>query len=216
MARRSRLAPQVALKVVPVSLAQACEFVTEHHRHHRRLKIHKFSVGVARVDDGQLVGVAIVARPAATGLDDGHTLEVSRTCTDGTANANSMLYGAAWRAAKAMGYQRLVTYTQAGESGASLRGAGWSILAHRPPRGGWNMPKRPRVDHHQTQIPRTLWMIGGCNETQPVKPASCNETRCAAPGCSTVINQPATGRKRLHCSPACRVRAHRARRLSVA
>lgn len=214
--RTGKLTPQVPLKVVPVSLNEACAFVTEHHRHHRRLKIHKFSVGVAREDSDQLVGVAIIARPAATGLDDGHTLEVARTCTDGTPNANSMLYGAAWRAAKAMGYRRLVTYTQDGESGASLRGAGWSVAAIRQPRGGWDMPGRPRADHHQTHIARTLWSIGTCNETQPADGRLRNETRCAAPGCDALIEQPATGRKRLHCSPACRVRAHRARHSSVA
>ncbi|SKQ84556.1 Uncharacterised protein [Mycobacteroides abscessus subsp. massiliense] len=214
--RKGKRAPQVPLKVVPVSLNEACAFVTEHHRHHRRLKIHKFSVGVAREDSDQVVGVAIIARPAATGLDDGRTLEVARTCTDGTPNANSMLYGAAWRAAKAMGYRRLVTYTQDGESGASLRAAGWSVAAIRQPRGGWDMPGRPRADHHQTHVARTLWSIGTRNETQPAGGGLRNETRCAAPGCDALIEQPTTGRKRLHCSPACRVRAHRARRSSVA
>ena len=39
--------------------------------------------------------------------DDGTTIEVTRVCTDGTANACSLLYGAMWRAAKALGYLRL-------------------------------------------------------------------------------------------------------------
>lgn len=213
----TRKRDQVPLVVVPVSLAQAGEFITRYHRHHRRLKAHKFSVGVARRDTRELVGVAIIARPAARAFDDGRTLEVARTCTDGTPNANSMLYGAAWRAAKAMGFEKLLTYTQEGESGASLRGAGWSVLAHRKPRGGWDMPGRPREDSHQTHIARTLWSIGGCNETPPTEPEPRNETRCSAPGCDAVIEQPATGRRRRHCSPACRVRAHRAaRRMSVA
>ncbi|MGN9796199.1 XF1762 family protein [Streptomyces sp. OZ13] len=59
-------------------------------------------------------------RPSTTA----RPLEVTRTATDGTRNANSLLYGAAWRAAKALGYTRLITYTQASETGASLRGTG--------------------------------------------------------------------------------------------
>ncbi|MEV5878084.1 XF1762 family protein [Streptomyces sp. NPDC052101] len=101
--------------------------------------------------------MAIVGRPVARHLDDGTTLEVTRTASDGTPNANSLLYGAAWRAAKALGYRRLVTYTQEGESGASLRGAGWRLIANRPPRAGWHTPSRPRTDHGTDRIARFLW-----------------------------------------------------------
>ena len=82
---------------------------------------------------------------------------MNRTATDGTKNANSMLYGAAWRVAAGLGYQRLITYTQAGESGASLRGAGWRVVAERKERKGWSVPSRPREDHGVDTIPRTLW-----------------------------------------------------------
>lgn len=88
-------------------------------------------------DDSQLVGVATVGRPVARAYDDGLTLEVNRTCTTGEPNVNSMLYGAAWRAAKALGYRRLITYTQAGESGVSLRAAGWRVVAERAGRPSW-------------------------------------------------------------------------------
>ena len=214
-----------ALRVVPVTLDQAGRFIEVFHRHHRRLKAHKFSVGVARESDGLLVGVAIIGRPVARPLDDGQTLEVSRTCTDGTANANSMLYGAAWRTAKGMGYTRLITYTQEGESGASLRGAGWTMLDVRRPRGGWNTPSRERDDKHQTKIPRMLWGVGDtrrfsdpgtCNETPPVVVPHGNETRCEAPGCGTVLEQPSTGRRRRFCSGRCRVRAHRKQKAPAA
>lgn len=142
------------LYLAPVSFRDACAFVAEHHRHHRPPRGHKYSVGVAR--DGVLVGVAMVGRPVARHLDDGLTLEVNRTATDGTRNANSLLYGAAWRAAKALGYGRLVTYTQGAESGASLRAAGWRVIAELPARRGWDAPSRRRgagVDG----VPRTLW-----------------------------------------------------------
>ncbi|GAA4412188.1 hypothetical protein GCM10023148_05580 [Actinokineospora soli] len=92
----------------------------------------KFAVGVAAGD--ALVGVAVIGRPVARHLDDGMTVEVTRTCTDGTANSNSMLYGAAWRVARGLGYSRLVTYTQCGESGSSLRAAGFIKVAQLRPR----------------------------------------------------------------------------------
>jgi hypothetical protein len=125
------------------------------HRHHAPPVGCKFCLGAALAD--KLVGVAIVGRPVARHLDDGHTLEVTRTATDGTSNVNSLLYGAAWRATKALGYTRLITYTQAGETGASLRGAGWRILAERPARPGWDRPSRPRTATGTEHMPRTLW-----------------------------------------------------------
>lgn len=136
------------MAIVPCNLAEANEFVRRHHRHHKPVPGAKFSIAVA-VND-VIVGVAIVGRPVAWMLDDGFTLEVIRTCTDGTKNANSMLYGAAWRAARAMGYRRLGTYTLPEESGASLRAAGWRCLGEAGG-GSWNRPSRPRVDLHPTQ-----------------------------------------------------------------
>ena len=114
------------IRLVPVTFRDACEFVQAWHRHHRPPVGHKFSVGVASGDT--LVGVAMVGRPVARHLDDGLTLEVNCTATDGTKNVNSMLYAACWRAAQALGYRRLVTYTMADESGASLRAAGWRVV----------------------------------------------------------------------------------------
>lgn len=146
----------MSLRLVPVSFADACGFVAMWHRHHQPPVGHKFSVGVA-CDARVLRGVVVVGRPVARHLDDGSTLEVTRTATDGTANANSMLYAAAWRAAKALGYRRLITYTQDGESGASLRAAGWRVIAQRAPRPGWDVPSRPRSDRGVDGIARTLW-----------------------------------------------------------
>jgi len=133
----------VSLSVVPISLDEANAFVFEHHRHHAPVVGHKFSIGVA--SDGRIVGVAIVGRPVARGNDNGWTLEVSRCCTDGSRNACSMLYGSAWRAAKAMGYRRLITYTLAEEGGSSVQGAGWRLVGERGG-GNWNTPSRPRID----------------------------------------------------------------------
>lgn len=143
------------LRIVPVSFRKACAFVAAHHRHHKPPRGMKFALGVAV--GPTLVGVALVGRPVARSYDDGLTLEVNRTCTDGTRNANSMLYGAAWRVAKALGYYRLITYTQDGESGSSLAGAGWKVVGARPPRGGWSVPSRPRNDNGTDGVARTLW-----------------------------------------------------------
>ncbi len=123
--------------IVPLHFGQAAAFVAEHHRHHKPPPGAKFVLGVARESDSELVGVAMVGRPVARHYDDGLTLEVNRTCTDGTPNANSCLYGAAWRAAQALGYRRLITYTQEGESGISLRAAGWRVVGEREARGSW-------------------------------------------------------------------------------
>ena len=146
---------QPTLDVVPVRFADACAFVAAWHRHHAPPVGCKFCLGVAA--DDVLVGVAIVGRPVARHLDDGRTLEVTRTATDGTPNAGSALYGGAWRATKALGYRRLITYTQAGESGSSLRGAGWRVVAQRPAKPGWTRPSRPRRDLGTEHMPRTLW-----------------------------------------------------------
>ena len=105
------------LTLTPVALATANAFVNAHHRHHKATAGHKFSIGCAK--DGELVGVAIVGRPVSRYLDDGWTLEVNRLCTTGERNACSILYAASARAAKAMGYRKIITYTLDSENGSS-------------------------------------------------------------------------------------------------
>lgn len=154
-----------SMKIKPITLKQAKQFVDEHHRHNKPPTGHKFSVGL--FNGQKMLGVAIAGRPVARALDDGLTLEVTRTCTDGTRNANSMLYGAIVRAAKAMGYQKCVTYTQGDESGASLRGAGWIPTENLKARNGWDAPSRPREDIGSGGVERIRWErnFGGmCND----------------------------------------------------
>ena len=131
------------MRLVPVSLKAANTFVAEHHRHHKPVVGHKFSIGCAQ--EGRLVGVAIVGRPVSRYLDNGLTLEVNRLCTTGEKNVCSMLYAAAARAAKAMGYQKIITYTLDTEPGASLRAAGWTCMGLA---GGkrWTGIRWPAVD----------------------------------------------------------------------
>lgn len=144
------------LHVVPCELSEANQYVSEKHRHHKPVVGHKFSLAVSD-DEGTVRGVAIVGRPVARHRDDGWTLEVTRVCTDGTKNACSALYAACWRAARAMGYQRLGTYTLASETGVSLRAAGWQVI-HKVDGQSWNRESRPRVDKHPTQD-KLLWEV---------------------------------------------------------
>ncbi|MGA4990410.1 XF1762 family protein [Nonomuraea bangladeshensis] len=159
------------LRLVPVSFAQACAYVDGEHRHLRAPRGHKFSIGAmvdvidprtGKMSEGEsLVGVVIVGRPVARLFDNGRTLEVTRCATDGTRNACSRLYSTAWRAGRAMGFTRMITYTRADENGASLKAAGWKEIAARRPRGSWSCPSRPRGDDGVERIGRTLWEAPG-------------------------------------------------------
>lgn len=109
----------------------------------------KFAIGLCD-ETGALVGVAVAGRPVSRLLDDGYTLEITRLCTDGSRNACSMLYSACWRAGKAMGYRRAVTYILATESGHSLTASGWTRAEMRSAGGSWSRPSRHRTDPSPT------------------------------------------------------------------
>jgi hypothetical protein len=151
---------QSKLHVVPMSWKAACAFVALHHRHHKPPRGQKFAIGCLD-ETGATRGVATCGRPVARAYDDGLTLEVNRTCTDGCPNANSFLYGACWKIAAAMGYTRLLTYTQEDESGVSMRAAGWTPESTRPARGSWAESsvklKAIRDPQGPGGVARTLW-----------------------------------------------------------
>ena len=148
MARRCR--ETVSLAMAPISFREAAAFIARHHRHSLPPQGHKFSLAVT--DGRKVVGVAVVGRPVSRNADDGLTAEVTRLCTDGTPNAASMLYGAARRIAKEMGFERIITYTLASEPGTSLRAAGWVCVGEvearvwdrlsRRRKGGISEPKK--------------------------------------------------------------------------
>jgi len=156
---RREILKTATLRIVPITFREACQFVTLHHRHNKAPQGHKFSIGLKFI--GSLFGVAMVGRPIARALDDGETAEINRTCVIGFDNANSMLYGACWRACRAMGYRRMVTYTQADESGASLRAAGARRVKELAARGSWAESSVSLRDIRDTDgsggVPRVRW-----------------------------------------------------------
>ena len=146
---------QQHLHPIPLTLKQANLLVAELHRHHKPEIGHRFSIG-CEAEDGKLVGAAIIGRPKAMAIDQWKTAEVTRLVTDGTPNACSLLYAAAWRAWKAMGGERIITYTLATEPGTSLKAAGWKFCYETEDRPkGWDTPSRPRVSG--PQVPKKLW-----------------------------------------------------------
>lgn len=136
------------LVIVPCELEEANEFISRHHRHHAPVRGWKWGCAVSLGE--QIVGVAIVGRPNARGLNDGWTVEITRNCTDGTRNAPSRLYGACIKASFALGYRRVVTYTGKHEPGDSLRAVGFRVVAEVKGRS-WDCPSRPRVDRTPLQ-----------------------------------------------------------------
>lgn len=141
------------LRAEPIDLEGANEFITRHHRHHKSVVGHKFSIAAA--NDTEIVGVVIVGRPVSRHRDDGYTLEVTRLCTNGARNACSFLYGAAARVAFSLGYRRIGTYIRSDEPGISLTAAGWRMIAETPGRS-WSVPSRPRKDKTDL-VPRLLF-----------------------------------------------------------
>ncbi len=150
------------LDLRPITLRDAARFVNTNHRHLSAPRGWRFGVGLWK--DNALVGVAVAGRPIARKNDDGFTLEVTRNCTDGTRNACSRLYGAIRRAARALGYRRLITYTRLGESGASLRAAGFRIT-HSTRAEQWHRETRPRTSNHLSES-KTAWIIEISGATQ--------------------------------------------------
>jgi len=143
-----------SLYLQPITLQEANAYIEKHHRHSLPPQGWKFGVAVG---DGEKVrGVVTIGRPVARLLDDGFTLEVTRCCTDGTNNVASMLYGAAWRASKALGYRKLITYTLPSEGGSSLRAAGYRVICEHAGNSSWKRPNRIRVDTVPVQT-RIRW-----------------------------------------------------------
>ncbi|GGN40197.1 hypothetical protein FHR83_007094 [Actinoplanes campanulatus] len=139
----------MSLHTVPLTRTQANDLIARRHRHHKPVHGLRFAIGL--VDEvGQLRGAAVVGRPVARMTDPYRVAEVTRLVTDGVPNGCSMLYQAAARAAKAMGYERIQTFILLSEPGTSLRASGWEMDRTTKPEG-WSRPSRIREDEHPTE-----------------------------------------------------------------
>lgn len=153
---------QVRLASVPLSWKAAVAFVNQYHRHHPGARGQKWATGAVD-ESGELRAVLQAGRPIARNYDDGFTLEVNRTCTDGVANGNSFLYSLAWRIGREMGYRTAITYIEEGESGVSLASAGWRFVRKVPPRANWAQSsvklRHKRNAEARSHVGRELWAI---------------------------------------------------------
>lgn len=144
----------VSMQVRPCTLAQANALVSEIHRHHKPCVGHRFSLALHC--GLKLCGVAICGRPVSRKTDPYQVLEITRCATDGTKNAITKLLGAVCRAAKAMGYKSVQTFTLPSEGGASLRAAGFTLIGQSEG-GDWNVPSRKGRRTDQPQEPKWKW-----------------------------------------------------------
>ncbi|MBF8191484.1 hypothetical protein ITP53_38480 [Nonomuraea sp. K274] len=150
--------PTGRLVIVPIALRTARAFIAWTHRYLLPPQGAKFVIGVG-TEDGTLVGVVTAERPASRTYDDSLTIEVTHLTTDGTPNACSALLSAAWRAARAMGYRRLIAYTRAGEPGTCLRAAGLCRVADRVGPSDWDTSSQPQAPSGACGVAHVLWEI---------------------------------------------------------
>lgn len=149
-----------ALELVNIDLADAKRFVRENHRHNKKMTGWKVGVGLS---NGELRGVAVLSRPISIEVQqrEPRTAEIIRTCTLGDKNANSRLYGAMARAAAALGYTAVITYTRPDESGASLRAAGFTPdegeFGSRPGQQWHSRVQRLWDEDEDTSGPKIRW-----------------------------------------------------------
>lgn len=149
------------MTIRPITRNAAMVFLAANHRHLRRA-LTGWLFGVALLDEaGEIQGIGCAARPCARHLQDGVTVEIARVCTKGAPNGCSQIYGALRQAARALGYQRVITYTRADEAGTSVRAAGFQCEG---PAGGGegDRPSRPRRAAEDPS-PKTRWVWrAGC------------------------------------------------------
>lgn len=112
--------------ITPVTLQQANHFALKNCKQYQPVDEQVFSIGCAVRE--KLIGIVIINRPVSLKYDDGLTLEVSRIYSTAGRPAYCMLYGAAARAAGAMGFHRIITTQPKGTPDSSLRAAGWKYV----------------------------------------------------------------------------------------
>ena len=120
------------MKCIPISMAEANDFIVKLHRHSKKVRGCKFCLGALK--DDKLVGILVLGRPVARKLDNRYTAEILRTCSDGTKNVNSFLYAKKLGTyGELMGGNKIITYTLQKESGVSLNACGFEKEAVTQP-----------------------------------------------------------------------------------
>ena len=149
------------LKVCPITLREAQEYIKKHHRHCSPPKFHKFSVALKVDGEQDFVGVGVASTPKARAQMDGETLEINRVCSDARyADVCSKLYALMIRAGKSMGYRRFISYTLPEEDGASLKAAGFHLDGITEGRtSSWSSGKRPRNIEKYPQGAKFRWVL---------------------------------------------------------
>lgn len=157
------------MKIVPLTLRIANDFVELHHRHSARTSNDggKFAIGLEH--EGLIVGVAIVGRPVARLLQaaDPYPAELLRLCTssDCPKGGGSKLYARARRIWQLMGGTHFHTYTLARESGETMRAVGFRAEEAKPvPAAHWHRSSRPRTAKPIEEEPKLRWTA----ELEPV------------------------------------------------
>jgi hypothetical protein len=144
----------VTVRIAPCTVKAATKKVREWHRHLPDIQGGLFAA--AAIDpDGQLVGVAIAGNPSRVWQGQAK-LVISRVATQGYENACSALYGSLCRAAKALGYSEVWTYTLPEEPGTSLRAAGFMDMGLTDG-GEHSRPSRYRKPAVRPE-PKRRWM----------------------------------------------------------
>lgn len=133
------------LVCAPITLEAARLWVRQNHNHLPPPVGWMFGVAVKL--DGDVCCVAVLGRPVARRLQDGTTAEVTRVASrreNPVPHASSKALAAITRAAIALGYTRLVSYTREDERGTTYRAAGWRPTAISLG-GEWSCASRPRA-----------------------------------------------------------------------
>lgn len=149
----------MTLRLVPRTRDEAKAFIALHHRHNRKYVGDKFRVGAAWGDE--IVGVAVAGKPTSRIIQqrEPQTVELIRLCVRRGAPRNTLrtLHAAILRAAWALGYTRVISYTLKSESGNSMRDAGYRVIGEIKGRS-WNCRSRPRIDGHAIEE-RLIWDV---------------------------------------------------------
>ena len=158
----------MTLSIVPITIGDARKWIERHHSHHHAPLGGLCAVAIA--EDGRVCCVGMLSHPVARKLHEKRTIaEINRVASDGTApHAASKAIGALSRAAIALGYRRLVSYTLLGEAGTSYRAAGWWPTSKNDG-GDWSVATRKYVGKKAVQPgAKVRWEFGP--DAEPIDP----------------------------------------------